>query len=94
MHSPESLGTSIGVNLLQRLQMVVMMMLMMMIMMMMMAVVFPQWGWLRQMIHESFPCLITIWGILLPCLARMMMIIIIIIFMVIMITMVIGHDVN
>ena len=32
----------------------------------------PTVGWLRQMIHEGFPCLITIWGILLLCLAIMM----------------------
>ena len=33
----------------------------------------PTVGWLWQMIHEGFPCLITIWGILLLCLAIMMM---------------------
>ena len=31
----------------------------------------PTVGRLRQMIHEGFPCLITIWGILLLCLAIM-----------------------
>ena len=55
-----------------------MMMVMVIAMMVVMMMVYhysdlPTVGRLRQMIHEGFPCLITIWGILLLCLAIMMM---------------------
>ena len=48
------------VVLIMVIVMVMVMMTLMMMMMLMTKVIFPQWGWLRQMIHESFPCLITI----------------------------------